>query len=141
MRFRTAAAFALLLAVALIGATAVLAPHVAHAQAQNSPCGGNTRFEAFAFETITVSTTAVGFTSATYAPSGTTPADYAMVSVETAAIRYRVDGVAPTASVGHAIEAGSGFPVCGQPSLKTFQMIRRDGADSTVRVTYYRGAK
>ena len=89
------------------------------------------------YESITVSSTALGFTSGTAFPGGKQPADMAVVTIETDAIRYRVDGVAPTASEGHKAAADSSFTVYGTQNLRAFQMIRVT-TDATVKVTYYR---
>jgi len=92
----------------------------------------------FAFEQITVSTSGIGFTATKYAPAGQTPADLAIVTVESQAIRYRDDGVAPTTSVGHTVAAASTITVCGFQSIKTVLFIRDDASDATLNVSYYR---
>ncbi len=48
----------------------------------------------------------------------------AIVMVESAAIRYRTDGTAPTASVGIPIQPDSGFVLCGA-NMNTFRAIRQ----------------
>ena len=117
------------LLVALILAVAGAIPQV---QAQSAVCPGATaNLSAIAFETITVSTTAIGFTAATM----TAAAVMAIATVETNTVRYRADGTAPTASVGHSAVAGSIITVCG-PALSRFKMIRAS-ADAPVQVTYY----
>lgn len=92
----------------------------------------------FAFEQVTVSTASIGFTAATFAPSGQTPADFAVVSVESQAIRYRDDGVAPSTTVGHVVAAASSFTVCGLNSIRIVRFIRDDASDATLDVSYYR---
>lgn len=89
------------------------------------------------FETITVSSAALGFTSATAFPDGLPAADMAILTVETDAIRYRADGVAPTASVGHQAAANSAVTVYGTSCLRKFRMIRVTN-DATVFVSYYK---
>lgn len=96
------------------------------------------RGAAVGYESITVSSTALSFTSATAFPDGKTPrADLAVVTCETDAVRYRVDGVAPTASVGHKLAADGSLTVYGEANLKAIQFIRVT-SDATLRVTYYR---
>lgn len=97
----------------------------------------NASLNPFAFEQITVSSTAVGFTTATFAPSGSGKADMAVVDVETNAIRYRADGLNPTAAVGSPIAASGSFTVCGQASIQVVRFIRQT-ADATLDVHYYR---
>ena len=88
----------------------------------------------FAFETITVSSTAVGFTSATYNPAAG-KAKRAQMTCETNAIRYRYDGTAPTTTVGHVLAAGGALSVLGDPAIDNFRMIA-SGSDATCSVTY-----
>ena len=93
---------------------------------------------AFAFETITVSTTSIGFTASLAYPTGADAQSVvAIVTTETNSIRFRTDGIAPTASVGHLVVAGSTIEVCGLPAAKAFRMIRAS-ADATISATYYR---
>lgn len=90
----------------------------------------------FAFETITVSSTAVGFTSATYNPS-TGMAKRALLSCETNPIRFRYDGTNPTSSVGHALAAATMINITGDRAIQNFRMIA-SGSDSTCSITYER---
>ena len=80
-----------------------------------------------AFEPLTVSTVAVGFTAATRGDR-----THAHVVVETAAVRYRTDGTAPTASVGTVLEPGDVLELDSTHDLVNIQFIRRDGADATL---------
>lgn len=95
--------------------------------------------QGFAFEQITVSSTSIGFTATTYAPNGSRAADMAVVTVETNGIRYRDDGVAPTASVGEPVASATSpnLLVCGQPNVKAVRFIRQT-SDATISVAYYR---
>lgn len=101
--------------------------------------GYMTQVEPFAFETVTVSTTAIGFTAATYAPSVTRKASYAIISVEAQPIRYRVDGSNPTSAVGHPAVANDQLEVCGISAVTNFRAIRSGGTDSSLSVTFYTG--
>lgn len=95
--------------------------------------------DAFAFEQLTVSTAAVPFTVATYAPTGGIPAKAAYVTVETQPIRYKFSGgTAPSSSVGHLGAASGWFVVVGSTNVANFRMIRQSSSDSTVNVTYLR---
>lgn len=128
--------FAVAVMITIVAAVMMLSPFTATAQA--SPCGFQTAADPFAFESVTVSTVSIGFTSATYAPSGAQPADLAVVSTETAGIRYRTDGSAPTAAIGHAMASDSEFVVCGRAAIVNFRGIRSGGSDATIRVTFFR---
>lgn len=92
----------------------------------------------FAFETVTVSTSAIGLTAATYnAPStGQPPAVMAFLTTEDDTMRFRVDGADPTSSVGHEVASGTGLIVC-TASLPKLKMIRSGAADVPVSVTYF----
>lgn len=83
------------------------------------------------FESITVSTTAVGF-DANKANAHT----HAFVTVENAAVRYRVDGLAPTAAVGHQLLVNDIMEFADSGRLRFVRFIRRDGLDATLRVSY-----
>lgn len=86
------------------------------------------------FEQVTVSSTALGL------PQGATinedATKWVLISVETAACRFRLDGTAPTAAVGHVLEAGDVLTLTSQEQLDGFQIIRRDGIDATINVSY-----
>lgn len=101
---------------------------------QASCNGFQTQTKPFAFEQITVSTVAIGFTVATLAEG-----NYAVVSIETNPIRYRSDGTNPTAAVGHLAAAGTVLEVCGKSAARNFKMIRQGAADATAFVTFYGG--
>jgi hypothetical protein len=119
-----------LLLVALILA---IAPTEA---ASDGLCPGITgAMTAFADEKITVSSSAIGFTQATY-HSNVHPVSLAVFSIETDSVRYRVTGPAPTSSTGHLLSAGSVGVVCGATLLANFKAIRVT-SDATMQVTYY----
>lgn len=88
------------------------------------------------FEQMTVSSVALPLTATTYNRDGIV-ADLAVITVETDAVRYRVDGAAPTASVGHQIAANGNVTVYGINNIRRIQLIRVT-TDATVFVTYYR---
>src|SRR5580704_15912761 len=69
------------------------------------------------YQQITNLSSAVGFTSV---PSGT---NYAVITVETAGIRWRDDGTAPTASVGMPVSSGQSFSYT--TSFSKFQAIQQ----------------
>lgn len=92
--------------------------------------------ESFAQETITVSSTAIGFTVATYA-DGTGTARYASASVESNPLRFWDDGSVPTSSAGTLVQPGQQIEICGENSIRRFLAIRT-GSDATLVVRYYR---
>ena len=87
-------------------------------------------------EAITVSSTSIGFTAATIANNGN-PAVRADCSIATENIRYRVTGLAPSATVGVLILSTSGqFSVCGEQVVKQIRFIRQT-ADAALYCSYY----
>jgi len=82
-------------------------------------------------ESVTVSTTAIGLTSARI--NGRSEA---LIVVETAAVRYWKHGETPTATVGVVLEPGDILTLDSEHSLQTILFIRRDGADATLRCSY-----
>jgi hypothetical protein len=83
-----------------------------------------------AFETITVSTTAIGITAGIIDGH-----NHAVITSENADYRYRVDGTDPTASVGHLITAGTPLILEGSREVNNFRAIRDAAADVTLSVT------
>lgn len=83
-------------------------------------------YDITAYEAITVSNTAIGFTSVAY--------NYALVTVETDSIRFRVDGTDPTSSEGHKLDPGDTVELLGGNAILYFRAIRTS-SDATIRVS------
>lgn len=90
-----------------------------------------TVYEWYGFESLTVSSTALGLTEGL-----SELADIVMLTFETNAVRYRLDGQAPTATVGHTLTDGDVLTLTGRFEIDKFQVIRRDGTDATARASY-----
>lgn len=103
------------LAALVLTAACVAVPGASSAQ-QPPWCSG---LVAYAFETVTVSSTAIGFTASLFSN-----VKAAQIAVKTANIVYRVDGGAPTASVGYPVVAGKSVLVCGENNVRNFLAIR-----------------
>jgi len=95
-------------------------------------------YEAFAFETITISSTAKSLTSSSYKDSGGNIAQQALITVETAQIRSRWDGGVPTATVGHLSNPMNSIILTGQDNIKNYKAIRKSTTDAKIFVTYSR---
>lgn len=94
------------------------------------------------YESITVSTTAIGFTAAKLAPVAGAyagkKAEAALVTVETQPLRFRADGANPTAAEGHVLIAGDErYWYWGYHDLAKVKFIRKDASDATVKVSYF----
>ena len=83
------------------------------------------------YETITVSGTAGGLTAATV--SGL---NKAMITVEIAQVRFRLDGTAPTSTVGHILEVNDVLELDTPESLSAVSFIRTGGNSGTLRCSY-----
>lgn len=84
-----------------------------------------------AYESLAVSTTAVGFTAATY--SG---ADFAHVQVEGAPVRVRLDNTAPTSAVGTRLEPGDIIKLESREEVVRFKAISADGVAATLNAQF-----
>lgn len=100
-------------------------------------CTNNGALAGMGDEQIVVGAAAVPFTATIYAPAGVPPADMAQIIVETGAVRYRDNGLAPTAAVGYPIAVGTPYMVCGTLNIRRAQFIRQT-VDGTLNVIYYR---
>ena len=87
------------------------------------------------FEPVTVSTTAVGLTES-FAVGNT----HAFITVAGAAVRYRADNAAPTATVGHELLVGDVLKLSNARAIDQVQFISRDGGSATLSVSYGRRA-
>jgi hypothetical protein len=100
-------------------------------------------------ERKTISTSAVGLTSATYTIQQDSAANlyarndiqpvYALLQVLTNSINFTLDGTTPTASVGYLAAANDLIHLNSFQEIKAFQAIRNGGADGAIEVTYFYG--
>jgi len=86
---------------------------------------------ALGYESVTVSTTAIGFTAATYKD-----ADVAIITVEDANVRFRIDGTAPTTTEGHIAYEQDVVMLRNQADIANFQAIRDDAVDAILKVSF-----
>jgi hypothetical protein len=61
----------------------------------------------------------------------------AMISSESADLRFRIDGGQPTTSDGHYLVSGDALVVSGTQALQQFQAVRIGDVSATLRVTYF----
>jgi len=95
--------------------------------------------DAYDYEDVTVDGTAGGVAlSAAKVFKIGGQARAALITCETADIRYRYDGGAPTSSVGHLLVAGDSITINGPGNISNFRAIRTAGVSATIRVTYHR---
>jgi hypothetical protein len=90
-----------------------------------------------AYEQITVAGTAIGFTVAKITAPGRPQATVATCRLETAEIRYTLDGVTtPTSTVGTPLEPLEGITFNGHDVLEKFLAIRTTGSSGTLNCVY-----
>lgn len=94
--------------------------------------------ETYDFETITVADSAIGFTAAKLYPTGEAPCRRVMATLETAAVRYRMDGTDPTGDVGHLLNVADVLHVVGINDLLNFRAFRDTGSSGSLSVSYMR---
>jgi hypothetical protein len=92
--------------------------------------------EPVGYQQLTVSSTAVGLTVPI---EGGVAANLALIRVATAAVRWRDDGTNPTASVGMPLAVDDTLVYDGQ--LVAAKFIRKDAADATLDIAYYRAGR
>ena len=94
---------------------------------------------AYDTESITVSNTAIGFTSGSIEPGDGTIPYKATFTVETAQIRFTMDGTTPTSSIGFLAQIGDVITINGQSDIRAFRAIRVTSTDATIQPVYFDG--
>jgi hypothetical protein len=82
-------------------------------------------------ETVTVTTASIGLTTATIGRN-----DQALITVEDAAVRYWLNGEAPSATVGHILEEGGALLIQNRTTLHNVRFYSREGIDATLQVSF-----
>ena len=125
------------------------------AEAFATPVGLGGPMNAINHEAITVSSTAVGFTTSetlqTVTKDGgstvnvggaftgatvTTRAKAALVTVETQSVRVTLDGTTATTTVGHLLAAGDALLIHGTDCIRKARFIAVT-TDATIQVTFF----
>ena len=83
------------------------------------------------FETLALGAAAKGFS-----PQRAGRANRAWLTVESGSLRYRLDGVAPTAAVGHLLAEGGSLELEHRDQVQRIRLIAV-GASSTVRASFF----
>lgn len=100
------------------------------------PVAGQYRY--VAFEQITVANTAIGFTAATIDQGGGHPqVSIASCRLETAQVRFTVDGTTPTSTVGTLLEIGDWLTLTSPDLVRNFRAIRTGATSGQLNCTYY----
>lgn len=94
------------------------------------------KYIVFDFETITVSTVAIGLTASKI--NSTPKPKKVIITVENAQLRYRMDGTDPTANVGHLANPMDSITLEGYSQLQNTKFIRKGSTDASISVSYLR---
>lgn len=87
-------------------------------------------------EQITVAASAIGFTASKL--NSSPKPKKAIVTVEDAQLRYRMDGTDPTTSLGHLANPMDAIVLEGYSQLQNTKFIRKGSTSATIFVTYLR---
>lgn len=88
-----------------------------------------------AYEALTISGTAKGFTTAlikVVGPVGTVKSGEVFFGVETAPIRFTTNGTTPTSTVGVLVNPGQFITITGEEDVEKFRAIRT-AADASLK--------
>lgn len=86
------------------------------------------------YESITVAGTAIGLGTTTLDPANAAPILGCTARLETAQVRFRLDGTAPTASEGTLMEVGDVLDIRGYQDAKAIQWIRTGAVSGVIKV-------
>lgn len=99
--------------------------------------------DTYAYEAITIDATAggIGFTATKLRQQiGTSTqcnkAQEVFITVETAPVNFTTDGTAPTAAVGHLLNAGDSITITGQGNIARFKAFRTTAVSGVLKVSY-----
>lgn len=90
------------------------------------------------FESLTVAATAVGITSTTINPAGQPQMLKCSARLETAQVRFRYDGTAPTAAEGTLLEVGEIMDINDPQTATAIKFIRTGATSGVLKVTCWR---
>lgn len=92
----------------------------------------NPERQSSSFEAITVTNAAIGLTAA-----DANAAVAAEITVENGPIRFRTDGTAASATVGHLLNAGDVLYLDNISELVALSMFRDGAVDGDISVSYF----
>jgi hypothetical protein len=90
------------------------------------------------YESITVAATAIGISDLILTPLGVPQMSACSGRLETAQIRYRFDGTAPTSSEGQLLEIGDTFVIDNPADADRILFIRTGGTSGVLKVHCWR---
>lgn len=88
------------------------------------------------YESVTVAGTSIGFDATAATNNGIKPSA-ATITVETAQLRFRTDGTAPTSSEGHLAGVGDVIELTDRGECDNFRAIRTGATSGVIKVTKF----
>ncbi len=88
------------------------------------------------FEQLPVTGSVTVMTPTKITPPGQAQAQSAGCRLETAQVRWTIDGTTPTSTVGTLLEVGDWLPISGHDALVKFQAIRTGSTSGQLDCTY-----
>lgn len=89
------------------------------------------------YESITVATAAIGISATVRNPTGRPPQTACEARLETAQVRFRFDGTAPTSTEGVILDVGDLLTLRGAANMAAFQAVRTGGTSGVLKVHCY----
>ena len=90
------------------------------------------------YESLTVADSSVGLSSSTISPDGQGQIAQCYGRLETAQIRYRWDGTAPTSSEGLLLEVGDTLTIDGFDVASAIRFIRTGSTSGVLKVSCWK---
>lgn len=90
------------------------------------------------YASLTVADSSVGLASATISPDGQQQIAQCYARLETAQIRYRWDGTAPTSSEGILLEVGDTLTIDGFDVASAIRFIRTGATSGVLKVSCWK---
>jgi len=87
------------------------------------------------FEQITVSNSVKTLTESKYVKDNFY-AKKALITIESAQVRWTIDGTTPTSSIGHLNNPFDSITLIGTANIKGFKIIRAGATNAKISVTY-----
>ena len=94
------------------------------------------KHKGYNYESITVTDAPIGFTASILLTSP--PPKRALITAETAQLRYRYDGTDPASDEGHPLNPMDVLVLEGVKNLKNFKAIRTGDTSAVLKVTFER---
>ena len=90
------------------------------------------------YEQITVATSSIGITATITNPTGYPQQNTCVLRLETAQVRYRTDGTAPSSTVGTPLEIGDVLVITTNEDARRVRFIRTGATSGLLNAECYR---